>query len=222
MDTTPKTPAAPQAEQLGLRVGCDPDGSVWIYIDGDMEGNILGAAIRVPTKYEEAALLLGDRLAISAPQSATQVAVPDDKAKTQGAVLYSRDAEMEGQFGTHPALAAPAAAPPAQEVEPLSEREAFEKALEFAEYMATAADHFLTSVEFEDVKRAAWESVDKPHKPLAWDQFHDAQTGRCEFATTLRRRIYEFRKRSEKAVRCRTAPAAPSSTADGSAGSGSE
>lgn len=55
------TPAA-QASIGELRVGQDPDGSVWIYIDGDADRGIFGAAIQVPTKDAPAALLHAQRL----------------------------------------------------------------------------------------------------------------------------------------------------------------
>jgi hypothetical protein len=71
------------------------------------------------------------------------------------------------------------------------------KALAFAEYMATAAEHYLTAVNAEDMARNSWETCTEPgHKPLEWDKYHAAEFERCEFANSLRSRIYEFRKRA--------------------------
>lgn len=66
-------------------------------------------------------------------------------------------------------------------------------ALEFAEYLATQAECLLSALEREDMARVAWdESGAGTPEFERWD---NATEARCEYATKLRERIYEFRKR---------------------------
>jgi hypothetical protein len=94
---------------------------------------------------------------------------------------------------------------PVHQAVPVDVASATSRALEFAEYMAKAADNYIDSIDAEDIAREAWMNAEPAHKPLAWDRLHAAESDRAEYARTLRSRIYEFRKRAEKVANKGTA-----------------
>jgi hypothetical protein len=99
-----------------------------------------------------------------------------------------------------PLYAAPSpSADPAEQADATG-RTSADYALEHAEYLALAAQAFIDAVVEESAKRAHHGASKGDHRPLAWDQLREAEDEAIESMRVLSARIYEFRKRRDRAA----------------------